>query len=197
RTRCLQLVLHLVPKGGLSQRLLGPFLDVGRAQPAIEPQAEGDVVVDRHRKGRRLLKDHADARAQLIDVDVRAEDFATVEPDGTRRPLPGVEAVDAVEGAQQRGLAATGGTDERGDLAIADVEVDPLERARVAIKEVEVTHNDAGSGGGSGSGRGFNGERLKVHRAFRSRSRRAAIESARMKRVMTSAPAQASACQFS
>jgi hypothetical protein len=69
--RLAELVLHLVPECSLGQRLLDPPLQLGRGQLLVEAEAEGDVVVDRHRERGRLLEDHANARAQLVDVDRR------------------------------------------------------------------------------------------------------------------------------
>ena len=49
-----------------------------------------------------------------------------------------VEVVHAVEGAQQRRLAAARGADEGGDLLVRDVEVDVLQRLVPAVEEVQV-----------------------------------------------------------
>ena len=45
---------------------------------------------------------------------LRVEDVLAVQHDLARRALAGIEAVDAVHGAQQRRLAAAGGADQRG-----------------------------------------------------------------------------------
>ena len=55
-----QLVLHLVPEGGAGERLLDPGVHVGLGQVFVEADPEGHVVIDRHRKGGRLLEHHAD-----------------------------------------------------------------------------------------------------------------------------------------
>ena len=60
----LQLVLDLVPDRGPAQRRFDPLVELGARHLLVEPDAEGDVLVDRHRKRRRLLEHHADARAQ-------------------------------------------------------------------------------------------------------------------------------------
>ena len=62
----LQLVLDLVPQRRALQRPFDPVVEFGLRQPFVEPDAEGDVVVDRHRKRRRLLEHHADPGAQPI-----------------------------------------------------------------------------------------------------------------------------------
>ena len=67
-----QLVLDLVPQRRLAQGALDALVELGARELLVEAQAEGDVVVDRHREGRRLLEHHADARAQLVHVDRRS-----------------------------------------------------------------------------------------------------------------------------
>ena len=83
----------------------------------VEADAEGDVVVDRHRERRRLLEHHADPGAQQIEVQVRRQNVLAVEQDFAFGALAGIEVVHAVEDAQQRRLAAARRTDEGGDLA--------------------------------------------------------------------------------
>src|SRR6195256_607871 len=56
------------PKRRPRQRPLHPFVQLGSRQPLIEPDAEGDVLVDRHRERRRLLEHHADPCAQQVEV---------------------------------------------------------------------------------------------------------------------------------
>ena len=63
-----QLVLDLVPERGAAQRRFDAVVEFGLRQLLIEPDAESDVVVDRHRKRRRLLEHHADAGAQKIEI---------------------------------------------------------------------------------------------------------------------------------
>src|SRR6185437_7626845 len=70
----LQLVLHLVPERGAAQRLLDAIVELLRRQLLVKADAESDVVVDRHREGRRLLEYHADARAEQVQILARVED---------------------------------------------------------------------------------------------------------------------------
>ena len=79
-------------------------------------EAEGDVLAHGHvRKDGIVLEDHADVA--LVGRDV--VDDPSVEGDGAA--LDGVEAGDH---AQQRGLAAAGGAEQREELALAHVEAE-------------------------------------------------------------------------
>ena len=51
-------------------------------------------------------------RAQQIQVLLRAEHVRAVEQNLAVGPLVGIKVVDAIDDAQQRGLAATGRADE-------------------------------------------------------------------------------------
>ena len=124
----LQLVLHLVPERGLGQRVLDDLVQT--APLPVHPRAERDVVVDRLRERVRLLEHHADPPPDLDRVDLR-----TVEVDAVVQQLAvhgraGDEVVHPVQAAQERALAATGGTDERGDLPGADRQLDLFDRLR-------------------------------------------------------------------
>jgi hypothetical protein len=52
--------------------------------------------------------------------------------------MPGIQRVHAVEHPQERGLSAAGGADERRDTAVAERQVDVLQRVRLAVVEIEV-----------------------------------------------------------
>src|SRR5206468_5759609 len=116
------------------------FVHLTLAQLLVEANAERDVVVDRHWKRRRLLEHHADPGTQQIQVDSRIQNVAAIEHDLACRALGRIEGVHAVEGAQQRRLAAPRRTDERGDAALRNVEIDVLEGLEVAVKEMEMTY---------------------------------------------------------
>ena len=75
-TAGVQLVLHLGPERGPMERRFDARIHLRLRQFLIEANAEGDVVIDRHRKRRRLLEHHADARAQEIEVEVGERMFS-------------------------------------------------------------------------------------------------------------------------
>jgi hypothetical protein len=108
----------------------------------VEANAEGDVVVNGHGKRRRLLEHHADLGAKQIQILLWAEHVRAVEQNLTVGPLVGVEVVDAIDDAEQRGLAATGRADEGRDLVQVEIDVDVGERPVFAVIEVEVAHRD-------------------------------------------------------
>src|SRR5229473_1293576 len=107
-----ELVLDLVPQSSAAQRLLDPAVDLGARQALVEPYAEGDIFIDRHRKRRRLLEHHADAGAQQVDVLVGAQEVVAIEQHLAGGALAGIEVVHAVEHAEQRRLAAARRADE-------------------------------------------------------------------------------------
>src|SRR6202161_321510 len=74
-----QLVLDLVPQRAAAQRLFDPAVHLGLGNLLVEPDPERDVLVDRHRKRRRLLEHHADARAQQIEIELGIEDAGGIE----------------------------------------------------------------------------------------------------------------------
>ena len=134
-------------------------------QLLVEPDAEGDVVVDRHRERRRLLEHHADLGAQQVEVDARRQDVLAVDQDFAARALVGIELVDAVEDAQQGRLAAARRADKGGHPAVVQRQADILQRLELCRSKSRrcgfapspavrrrVRHARSGAGGGGGSG---------------------------------------------
>ena len=103
-------------------------------------RAVGDVVIDGHREGVRLLEHHADALAQDVDVHLVLVDVHAVELDVAGDAAALDEVVHAVQAFQKRGFAAAGRTDERGDLLFRDVDIDIFQRMEAAIVQVHIAH---------------------------------------------------------
>ena len=78
-----------------------------------------------------MLEHHGDAGDRLGHALVADPDFA------------GIVRQQAVDAAQQRGLAAAGRADNRDDLALADVEVDVAEYFERAVVLAESADADA------------------------------------------------------
>jgi hypothetical protein len=171
--------IHFLPECGLRERPLDALVHARARQVLEEAHAERDVVVDGHREGRGLLEHHADLRAQQRDVHLRAQQVLAVEEDLALGALLGIELEHAVEGAQQRRLAAARRPDERGHALLGDLEVHVLEGAEAAVVEVEVAHADAD------------------HVHFREKRERAAMLMPSTRSVMSAAPPHASRCQSS
>src|SRR6267142_635280 len=68
-----QLVLNLVPQRPAAQRLFHTAVHLGFRNLLVEPDAERDVLIDRHRKRRRLLEHHAYPRPQQFEVELCTE----------------------------------------------------------------------------------------------------------------------------
>ena len=78
-----------------------------------------------------MLEHHGDAGDRLGDA-------LAADPD-----LAGIVRHQAVDAAQQRGLAAAGRADDGDDLALADVEVDVAEDFERAVVLAQAAHADA------------------------------------------------------
>ncbi len=119
----------------LDHRIQRDALRIGTAALAPVGQVGGHIQV---RKQRRLL-DHI-AQRPLVRGQEHARGIVlphlAVDDDAAGRALqPG-------ECAQHRGLAAARGADQRGDVPVAEVEIDVLQRLVLAIVEIEVLHRD-------------------------------------------------------
>src|SRR5216684_2348175 len=137
QARGVELVLDLVPQRAAAQRLFDAAVHLGLGNLLVEADAEGDVLVDRHRKRRRLLEHHADPRPQQVEVETRIEDVGLVQHQLAYGALSRIEIVHPVEDAQQGRLAAAGRADEGGDAMSAKREVDVLQRMVFAVVEVQ------------------------------------------------------------
>src|SRR6185437_1537051 len=133
-----QLVLDLVPQGGTGERFLDALVEFARTQRLIESDAERDIVIDRHRKGRRLLEHHADLGAQPVQILARIENVAAVYQHLAGGTLIRIELVNPVENTKQRGFAATRWADERGDTLVVQLEIDAFQRLILLVVEAQI-----------------------------------------------------------
>src|ERR1035437_229087 len=131
-------VLHLIPERGTAQRTLDDAVDHASIRFAVDARTERDVVVDGFRKTVPALKDHAGPLAQRHHVGVRIVDIRPVEQDFPRVPRAEDGLVQAVDGAEERGLPAPRRPDERGDRSRVNVEIDLEQRLLLAVPEREI-----------------------------------------------------------
>ena len=103
-----QLVLNLVPQGGAAQRLLDQGIEILLATQAVTLGREHDVLVDRLVERVRLLEHHADRTAQVVEVLLARVDVAPIVDDLALDAATLDLAIDEVQAAQERGLAAAG-----------------------------------------------------------------------------------------
>src|SRR5699024_7317826 len=133
-----------VPEVRAPQRLLHELVPRGAGHAAaVELDAGQHVVADRHGGERvRLLEHHAHAAAHVDRVDLRVVDVLSVDLHPALGVRAGDDLVHAVQGAQEGGLPAAGGTDEGGHRAGADLDVDALHGEEVPVEDVEILDVD-------------------------------------------------------
>ena len=202
----IELVLDLVPQRGAAQRILDALVEFALRQLLVKPDAEGDVLVDRHRERRRLLEHHADAGPQQVEIDTRIDDVEAVELHLSFGVLVRIKVVHPVEHPQQRRLPAARRADEGRHLVLVERQGDALQRPGLAVEELEIADRHlvaqarridrrmkggGGHRGGRDRGRGGHDDFLVPVSA------RAMMLSASTEMVMMSAPVQASFCQSS
>src|SRR6195256_4633267 len=200
--RGVELVLDLVPQRAAAPRLLDAAVHLGPGNLLVEPDAERDVLIDRHRKRRRLLEHHADPRAQQIEIELGIEHVGLIEHQPAGGALTRIKIVHPVEYPQQRRLSAAGRPDKGGDAVGAERQVDVLQRVVFAVVKIQAARADFGrSIRLSCHGRYITAwhayrYRKVVHFAVLSAPRmRAPIFRASTVRVMIRAPLQASCFQ--
>ena len=66
-----ELVLDLIPERRAAERAFDSAIEHRLRQPLVKADAECNVLVNGHRKRRRLLEHHSDAGTQQIDVLLR------------------------------------------------------------------------------------------------------------------------------
>jgi hypothetical protein len=137
-----ELVLDLVPQRRLAQRAFDALAHLALGQLFVVADTVGDVLEDRHRERHRLLEHHADLAAQPIHRVLRVEDVLPVQQHLAAGDLLGIQRVDAVEHAQQRGLAAARRADQRGDALFRNRQIDRLECMEFPVMEIQSTRGE-------------------------------------------------------
>src|SRR5688572_19602213 len=133
--RVLEPVLHLFPQRRLAERALDQVDHLAARAHAEHARPERHVLVDRLGERVRPLEHHADAPAQVDDVDARGVQVEAVEQHGAGHLHPVDQVVHPVEGAKQRRLAAARGPDERGHRALGNGHRDLVQRLVLAVVE--------------------------------------------------------------
>ena len=121
-----------------TQKRMHFFLDLRVAGPLgtrLDSQTEGDVLKDRHVAKQRVVLKH-EADLALTHMHIGGVFTAEVNAAGVRGFQPGNDA-------QQRGLAAARGPEQRDQFARIDVETDIAERLEIAEILADVADFDA------------------------------------------------------
>ena len=142
----LQSLADFIPEAGLLERLLDDLVFALARRSLARKRAEsgGDVVADRHRgKRRRALEHHADVASHLDRVHAARVEVAPVEEHFALHARQRHRLVHAVEAPQQRRLPAPRRADDRGHLAIGEVDRHVAHGALRSKERVELAHRDA------------------------------------------------------
>jgi len=109
---------------------------------AVYPWAISDVLINGHRKRIRLLKDHADAPAELNHIHGARINVLAVEYHPAFQPGAGDEIVHSIEGPEERGLPASRWTDKRGHKTPPDGNVHIVERLLSTVEKIRPFNAD-------------------------------------------------------
>ena len=129
--RFLELVLDLVPQGGLDQGLLHQIVVV--ALEAGDPRPVHDVLIDALRERVWLLKDHADPAPNLYRVHFLPVEVHPVVLDPALDPGGLDQVVHPIEATEDGRLATARRPDESGDAILMDRHVDVVHRSERSV----------------------------------------------------------------
>src|ERR1041384_7007252 len=82
------------------------------------------IVVNRHRKRIRPLKNHTNTAAEIDDIRAIRGDILAVELDRTFQASARDRVAHSIQGTQKSRLAATGRSDQRGNESLPDLHRD-------------------------------------------------------------------------
>ena len=106
----------------------------------MRARAVGDVVVNAHGEGIRLLEHHAHAAPQLVYIRAGRVDILILVLYLARYLNAGHEVVHAVERFQKRRFAAAGGPDERRYALFGDLHIYIFKRLRLPVPQAQVVY---------------------------------------------------------
>ena len=104
--------------------------------------AEQHVVPNRDRQRVGALEHHANLLAHLHQLNVIVVDVLAQHFDGAIDAHVAQPLVDAINAAQEGGLSAAGGPDQRGNDALLDVQVDVEQCLEGPVPEVQLVGPD-------------------------------------------------------
>jgi len=130
-----ELVLHLAPERGALQTLFDGIFDQ-RTADSVDAQAVGDVIEDGLGERIGFLEHHADAAADAGDV--HTEQALAIQQQFAGHAGIADGLVHAVEGAQEGGFAAAGGTDEGGDFVGGNLHAYVVQRLKRSVVKADL-----------------------------------------------------------
>jgi len=146
-----QAILHFVPEPGPLQRAFNDAVEFALGfRQSVDARPIGHVVVDRFRERIGLLEHHAHALAQRHGIDRLVIDVDALDLDHALHARAFDRVVHAVDAAQEGGLAAPGGADERGHRPVRDIDRDRFQRLLVAVEHRDVPRGHFHGLGGAG-----------------------------------------------
>ena len=126
-----------IPQTGGAQAAFDARGQIVALGQVVNFRAVGDVFEDGKRKRIGPLKNHADAFAQLPQIDIAGIDRFAVEQDVSRDLHVRDDLVHPVDDAQQRRFAAPGRPDDRGDGSRANGKTHVDQRVKLPIPEIQ------------------------------------------------------------
>ena len=136
----MEAVFYFVPERRATEAPLAHFFQHTPVALAVDAEGIDHVFEDAHRKRVGLLEHHAHPLAKLDHIDRGAVDRIAAEEDIAGHMRVAQEIVEAIDGAEQRRLAATARADQRGDFILGNPHRDFMERLLRPVPEAEVVH---------------------------------------------------------
>ena len=127
----MQPVADFFPKGGAANGLFDTGLQI--TGESIDGGSPGNILKNGLGEWVRLLKNHSDAAPNLYRIDLASINVRTHIEDPSLHAHVGNEVVHPVEGPQQGALAATRGSDDRGDPMLRNGKRDFIDGGLVPI----------------------------------------------------------------